>query len=285
MKFTDITKHFQGTVYEKHVDIIESGAERCVGFHMIPTEEGGLPVGCSKVGGSPDLPLECGWPSCGGRPLNFLLQINLEDISKFSYCKELPQTGLLSVFFDAVEQRWGFDPQDQGRWQILYVEAPDSGLKRLTQPHSDLPVREFRPCALTFYEALSPGWETVPVHALNMDDHEADEFFDFAHSLPGGPAHQILGHPLGIQSFEKDMQFRCQCVSNGLYMGGGPAFDAERAKELEPGAAEWRLLLQIDSDDSSAMEWGDSGRLYFWIRDQNLRQRDFSAVWMILDCV
>jgi uncharacterized protein YwqG len=43
------------------------------------------------------------------------------------------------------------------------------------------------------------------------------------------------------------------------------------------------LLLQVDSDDVGMM-WGDGGRLYFWIREQDARRADFSNVWMILQC-
>lgn len=48
--------------------------------------------------------------------------------------------------------------------------------------------------------------------------------------------------------------------------------------------SEWRLLLQLDSDDASDMMWGDSGILYFWIREADARAGDFSNVWVILQC-
>ncbi|MEM9093270.1 MAG: DUF1963 domain-containing protein [Cyanobacteria bacterium P01_F01_bin.53] len=31
-------------------------------------------------------------------------------------------------------------------------------------------------------------------------------------------------------------------------------------------------------------EWGDSGRLYFWIRKQDLVKRDFSNIWCEMQC-
>jgi uncharacterized protein YwqG len=30
--------------------------------------------------------------------------------------------------------------------------------------------------------------------------------------------------------------------------------------------ANWRLLLQLDTDDAAGMKWGDVGTLYFWIK-------------------
>lgn len=32
------------------------------------------------------------------------------------------------------------------------------------------------------------------------------------------------------------------------------------------------------------MMWGDLGRLYFWIRDDDLAARRFEKAWLILQC-
>ena len=51
-------------------------------------------------------------------------------------------------------------------------------------------------------------------------------------------------------------------------MGGQPNTGRLRA-------ADWRLLLQLDTDDEASMMWGDLGRLYFWITGDALRRRAF----------
>jgi uncharacterized protein YwqG len=38
----------------------------------------------------------------------------------------------------------------------------------------------------------------------------------------------------------------------------------------------------LDSDDAMDSNWGDSGRLYYWIREQDARAGDFSRVWVTM---
>ncbi len=65
-----------------------------------------------------------------------------------------------------------------------------------------------------------------------------------------------------------------------------------RLENVLPGGAEDRghvvptqLLLQIDSDEKGlGTMWGDAGRVYYGIRQQDLQKRDFSNVWLILRC-
>jgi uncharacterized protein YwqG len=53
---------------------------------------------------------------------------------------------------------------------------------------------------------------------------------------------------------------------------------------LGAGAVQWRLLLQVDSDQDAGMLWGDVGRIYYWIRAQDLAARRLGQAWLILQC-
>ena len=53
---------------------------------------------------------------------------------------------------------------------------------------------------------------------------------------------------------------------------------------MRQGAADWRLLLQLDSDDGVDFMWGDAGVLYFWIREADARAMRFDRVWLVLQC-
>ncbi len=57
--------------------------------------------------------------------------------------------------------------------------------------------------------------------------------------------------------------------------------DAGRANPYENP---WHLLLQIDTDSAPDTDWGDTGRIYFLMREADLMRRDFSGVWAILQC-
>ena len=76
------------------------------------------------------------------------------------------------------------------------------------------------------------------------------------------------------------MQGECQFAANGVSTGGEIDVSDARRTTLEKGITDWQLLLQIDSDDSMETMWGDAGRVYFWIREQDLKNQDFGKVWL-----
>lgn len=120
------------------------------------------------------------------------------------------------------------------------------------------------------------------IDELNLDEKERDAYFDFCEDKIGNSIiNKIFGHPDQIQG---DMQLECQLVSNGLFCGDSSGYNDQRRKVLEKGMKEWRLLLQIDSDENCEMMWGDVGRLYFWIKTDDLTNKRFDKVWMSLQC-
>ena len=76
----------------------------------------------------------------------------------------------------------------------------------------------------------------------------------------------------------------CQFVSNGFNCGSTDPYQDPKAKELAPGRSDWIMLFQLDSDDDAAMMWGDCGKLYFWIKKDDLAAARFDNCWMILQC-
>jgi uncharacterized protein YwqG len=130
-------------------------------------------------------------------------------------------------------------------------------------------------------ETTLPDPSSLEIQALDLGTSEQDDYAEMLASADEAPQHRLLGHPQVIQN---EMQTECALVTHGLYTGDSTGYRDPRAAEFRKGAADWLLLLQIDSDDGAGMMWGDAGRLYFWIRRQDLADRRFDQAWLILQC-
>lgn len=245
-------------------------------------DDNSLPVGVSKIGGIPDLPVGMQWPLWKDAPLSFLVQINLAELAKFPFIDELPKHGLLSFFYAAEEQPWGFDPKNKDGWKVLYIDEPSANLIRKEQPGNMDEEKQFQSSAIRFsscHTLPSPGSQFCM--EIGFSDTEMDSYIDMLDKIQEGSCHRLFGHPAQIQG---DMQVECQLVSNGLSCGDNSGYDDPRRAELLKGIEDWMLLLQLGSDEIAEMMWGDYGRLYFWIRKQDLKEQRFEKSWMILQC-
>ncbi|MCL4269351.1 MAG: DUF1963 domain-containing protein [Anaerolineales bacterium] len=264
---------------------IASLAKMSIRFSTSQSTEEEIPVGASKVGGYPDLPSNHIYPTWKNEPLSFLAQINLADISNFDAASKLPSSGVVSFFYSASQETWGFDPKDKGSWQVYYFLDPKD-LLRVGTPKELSDEGLYSPCLLSFFEELTiPPWESILIEELGLNREEMSSYINLAESITsdvGGLVNRILGYPEQIQG---DMQIECQMVSNGIYYGDAKAHKHPRYKELIPGSTDWELLLQLDSEEDNAkMMWGDVGRVYFWIHQEALEKRDFGKVWFQLQC-
>jgi uncharacterized protein YwqG len=64
-------------------------------------------------------------------------------------------------------------------------------------------------------------------------------------------------------------------------------YEDENFRNYEALAEEmksWRLLLQVSTDQNTGMNWGTGGILYFWIREEDLKSRQFDRVEAIIQC-
>jgi len=239
--------------------------------------------GFSKIGGEPIGNASLQWPEWQGKPLAFLCQIDLSVIPKSKATNLLPSEGRLYFFYNQEQTTWGFDPKDRGSWRVIYANDKDE-LKPVHAPAGLRKESAYLEKHVRFSEVLVyPDWQDDRIDQLSLNDSQSDEYFELCSAVfQDQPAHQMLGFPSPVQG--NDMDLESQLVANGLYCGDATGYNDPKAKELESGRHEWLLLLQLDSDDESNMMWGDSGMLYFWIRKNDLKNKDFSNVWMILQC-
>ncbi len=246
----------------------------------------------SHLGGDPGLPTGLAWPEREGIPLTFLARLSLAELQAARPLPWLPATGALLFFYDIEDQPWGFDPNDRGGWRVLHVadaeapivatsaSSPDAAAATIDEDRAiPLPMR---PVAFRAIDSL-PSEQRDEVVALDLGD-DAWEAMQALTAAPFGdaPRHQVDGYPFPLQG--DHMALECQLVSHGLYCGDASGYEDPRAQALAAGAAEWRLLFQLDSDDDLEVMWGDCGTLYFWVRETQARAGDFEDVWVVLQC-
>lgn len=274
-------------------------AEPCVRLATREADADSIPPGATKIGGLPDLPSGTAWPDLDGRRLAFLCQLDLASLASLLPAGALPGGGLLSFFCDGTLEAV-IPPQDRpGAWRVLW-SPPDAGPpRRMEAAQGSVPGRIFRSlagrdadarsdgpevypaCRVTLMPGLSlPGPDAPSIASLDLRPEQADTYDRIVGRLQmlAGPAHQLLGHPGPIRDQPAE---ECEFAAHGIVHHHTPRGDAPAAR---PDRAEWRLLLQLDTDDEADMAWGDAGRLYFMIRDEDLRARRFDHAWLIFQC-
>jgi len=245
--------------------------------------------GGSRLGGTPDLPPGLEWPRSQGQELAFLGQLDLAAVSARMPEAELPADGLLLFFYDVERRPSGLEPGHGASCRVVVAGAgqPLKPAPAVGPPFSGRSL------------ALSRELTLPPAHSFHLDelDLDATEFAAWAQlrerlaelqgvlleeSCPDWLIlHRLLGH--GEPMYGREMELDCQLVANGLDLSDGEGYADARRDELEAGAAEWRLLLQLSSDPDLGWSWSEPfGRLYFWIHAADLSAGNFDRVRTIL---
>jgi uncharacterized protein YwqG len=253
-------------------------------------------IGSSKIGGKPDLPPDFAWYYYDGKPLSFLAQINCAEAKKYDKDGLLPATGLLYFFYELEDMKWGFDPKDKGSARVYCYQGDLSALIRTDFPADLEEDYQIPPLPVAFSQENNlPAWEeyfgakanTYEVRGAYdkakyslllgevFNDSEIEDFDDFA------VIHKLLGYANVKQN---DMLAQCEMVDNGIYCGGPPDIADEERDKYENNRQNWQLLLQLSTieNSDSEMMWGDCGRIYFYIKKDDLRNLNFDNCWLVL---
>lgn len=229
-------------------------------------EPGG--VGRSRLGGLPEM--SAAWPRYKNRPLTLLAQLDLAEMHAAGGPEWLPREGRLLFFYEFEHGSWGMEAADFGSAVVLFETEPAAEAPFPLDLTDDdripaYPVYFVATTSVPSEERLQFDWKSLTPNEEG-DLEWATEALD-----PPSPAHRVGGYPGPIQWDQ--MEDECEQAMRGLagQEGGNPT-----------SPADWRLLLQLDTDDDAAMAWVDGGRLYFWIREADARAGDFSRTWTIL---
>ena len=245
----------------------------------------------SKIGGKPYLPKDFIWPYYQELPLSFLAQINLKEVNSLDKDKLLPSKGMLYFFYELETEEWGYELKNKGCAKVFYYE--DTSNFELIDFPKDMKdycqVPEFK---VTFKANISyPSYEDFDIiHnggkevADNYEDFQ-DAYFDIynKHMESFDSYTKLLGHPEVIQN---PMEEECEAVTRGFDMGGMESYPKQYQKEIRSASKDWILLFQMDTVETSNYElmFGDSGHIYFWIKKEDLANKNFENIWLILQC-
>ncbi len=275
----DYVERLEHIGLQSHAAGLVALARPSIGLRSERVDESEMPIGVSRLGGKPDVPADFEWPVYDGLPQSFIGQINLADTASLDVEGVLPAEGLLSFFYDSEQRVWGFDPAEDAAWRVTYTPS-GVDLVRREVPEGMPGEGVFNSMRLGFDAELTfAPWESFDVKKLGFG---WDAQLDYAEVMGQNlrwPCHRVLGHPDPVQG---DMQLECQLVHHGLYRGDG--HEDPRISELESGAADWRLLLQIDTDPPAGMMWGDVGMIYYWITAESLLRRRWNEARLVLQC-
>lgn len=264
----------------RHAEKLERLARPAIRLRRLSVPDGPPGVGQTRLGGNPDLPASTEWPEYKGVPQSFIAQVNLAETHEYDQDGKLPDVGMLSFFYDSGQRVWGFDPSDRDGWKVVYTEA---SMNLAPRAFPDALPDEGRFPAITLRpegEIAYARAELSELEAVGLDADEGSTYDELVEEQAGS-IHRLLGHPSPIQG---DMQLECQLVSHGLYLGNASGYREPIAAQLRSGAVDWRLLLQIDSDEDAHMMWGDAGRIYYWMHKDAMHERRWDEARLILQC-
>lgn len=257
--------------------------------------------GGTRFGGVPDVPKDFEWPyfTCEGitdretkpRPLSFIAQFNCEQLSRYDTEHLLPDKGVLSFFYEAEGQMRGCDPKHKGCSKVYYFEKTD-GLAPAELP-KDLPEYLRFPMLRVSLKS-EPSYPSYEDFGVNKDSSPKkwverwDEFDAIRSSIAGektSELHKLLGWADPLQG---NMTLECELVSRGYCFDGdmNDITPRDRQEAIDFSVRDWLPLFQLDAVSEGAFElsFGGRGRIYYYIKRNDLKNKRFDKAWLILQC-
>lgn len=92
---------------------------------------------------------------------------------------------------------------------------------------------------------------------------------------------KLLGYPDIIQD---EMEDDCETIYQGY--DNSYTITLVDQKKIQAHKNEWILLFQCSSicTKETDIMFGDFGSIYYWIKKEDLKNKDFSHIWLILQC-
>lgn len=218
-----------------------------------------------KIGGIPYMPKDEEYPlDKNGRPMILLVQINLENIELENY----PRKGILEIFIDR-ECDWPCDYKVKYFKNITECKTdfPDLDFEnyiyekplkiKLVKDVEHLPMSDFR-----FYDVMSYVIEQVTGFVLY--DEEIDDFFE---------------------EFETEIYDEMEKINTFAgNIGGYADFTQDDPRPIKGNEDKLESLIKVDSNLGHGIMIGDSGIIFSFISEKDLKNGDFENAIVDWDC-
>ena len=233
----------------------------------------------TKIGGHPNLPESFVWPEfenkedilahIENRPLSFAFQADMREVSKFDTSGLLPKTGVLSVFYDCISYPSGwFNGQENGLKVYYFEQNPE-----------DMAESDF------YFEDKE---EEMPwllnEHFLSFGNEEQVPGNEEAEAREGKELPKYDNHPEVIVMYEGGNEYSSQFFGYSRDLQGSTFLGVQ--DDVDKIDNDYILLLQLESDpdlgENDFLRIGYS-RLYIYIKQEDLINKDFSKVRYIMD--
>ena len=234
----------------------------------------------SRMGGPVYWPDHTPWPvNRTGEPLVFLAQLNLGELPALL---GFPRQGLLQFWIDG-DGLYGLDFDTQAErvqhgYRVVYWPHPERRSDWQHPAPSQEAVDDLTPhnpgrCfAMRFRldSEVPDDWEAVQVLLARLQTQP----------LPDGlrPLTSAEQQDWLAQYFDRTED---EDRNSGSKVGGYPFFTQSDPREA---GSPLQLLLQLDSDDSADLMWGDSGVGHWFIDPADLARAAFDRVLYNWDC-
>jgi uncharacterized protein YwqG len=296
-------------------------ARPCLKFMRKPWRDAEIPLGASKIGGDPDMPLGMRWPTRPpypdaderdgdfldeSFPLPFICQLDLEDLSRHGefFHPLLPKEGRLLVFIDVLNWYGGGVPTDRVAMRLIWDSSPRKQLTR--RPSPDTLVEHCQERAPSWQTSswidLASAWalEVHPMYSVTECwterypvDHPASRNFgkcyselkQLSHKLFRPTTGQDFGDHLGgwPEPLQDDPRNEAQLLSHGIEPYSGSR--SSREEKLLEQADEWQLVLSLSLEAAEGIRiaYGENtdAQLFVMMREKDLKAARFKKVWMV----
>lgn len=229
----------------------------------------------SKFGGNPYLPKGLEHPKDEwGNPMRLLAQINFKELPKLEH---LPEHGILQFYLSQQDDMMGLDfdnPTNQKNFRVLYHKEVIEDEQELVDNFSY--IEEVDECYLPLNDEMGLEF-SKKVEPVSLNDFQfhtlIDEEMDLEQNIQEGRDRTLWDVYSDYYGGE------------GHKVGGYAFFTQEDPRGYGEGLEEYKiLLLQIDTDDDNDIMWGDCGVGNFFIKEEDLKNQDFSKVLFNWDC-